>query len=253
MLRKHGIEVKSGVLKQEALAQNEAYFHYKTYHRPFVILKLAQSLDGRIATSVGDSKWITGEKARQEAHRLRSYVDAVVVGAGTVRKDDPSLTVRHVKGRDPFRVVVTSSGKLPAKAKLIAANGDHKTIIAAPKDMVTKLSKKHRDDGVTFWDVKRNSRGVVIEDLVAKAGEFGIQSMLVEGGGELATAFLKSGLVDKVAVFVAPMIVGTGTDAVGDLNVKQIKNALKLERVEMTTIGKDMLITGYPVKSGKKH
>lgn len=246
MLRQAGIKVKTGVLKQEALRLNEAYHYFHSNHRPFVTLKMAQTLDGRIATSSGDSKWISGPIARKMAHQLRAQNDAVLVGAGTVRQDNPALTVRHVKGRNPYRVVVSTSGRLPRQSQLLSDNKDFKTVVATNIKAAHKLSLGS-NAGLTYWAVKQLRDGRLDpSDILTKAAEFGIRSILIEGGAELATSFLKAGLVDKYIAIVAPVIVGQGTNAVADLGVRKIADSIKLDRVTVERLGSDLVVTGYP-------
>ncbi len=250
-LRDAGIRVKSGVLKAEAEKLNDAYYAYHRNGRPHVTLKLAQTLDGRIATTSGDSKWITSEKSRKLAHRIRSEVDAVLVGAGTVRADNPSLTVRAVKGTNPYRVVVTSSAKFPRQCNLFKNNDDHRTVIASSAETVERLAKRRNGTGLTYWTVKQNRNGSLnIKDLLKKASDFGLRSLLVEGGSELATAFIKAGLVDKYMIFVAPRILGKGINSVGDLGIRKMVASIDLDDVTTQNLDGDMLVTGYPRGKG---
>jgi diaminohydroxyphosphoribosylaminopyrimidine deaminase/5-amino-6-(5-phosphoribosylamino)uracil reductase len=231
----------------EARQLNEVYFHHREHARPFVVLKWAQSLDGRIATSNGDSRWISSEASRTLVHRWRAGVDAVVVGAGTLRSDDPSLTVRLIKGRNPYRIIIAGREALPARSRLLAENGDGRTIVAASGKVVDALVRKQRKAPVTFWTVKQRRNGQLdLSDFLAKAGEFGLRSLLVEGGGKLATALIKEGLVDKFMVFVAPKLIGEGTSAVGPLGTLGMSDAIAFGRGEFSTVGSDMLFVGYP-------
>lgn len=245
-LRKAGIRVDTGVLRHEAEKLNDMYFGRHKGGRPYVIVKVAQSLDGRIATSNGNSQWITQQEARVIGHRLRAEVDAVIVGGGTVRADNPALTVRHVKGQNPYRIVVTSSGDLPSSCKLVSENDDYRTILAAPVKTVERLSKVKRNRGVIFWSVKTSKSGLLdLTDLLVSASKFGIGTMLVEGGSQLAGSFLRSGLVDKYVAFVAPMILGEGIPAVSDLHPRKIDDGIRLVDVTTERVGADVMISGY--------
>jgi diaminohydroxyphosphoribosylaminopyrimidine deaminase/5-amino-6-(5-phosphoribosylamino)uracil reductase len=198
-LRKAGIAVTSGLLADEAAELNRAFVKWVTTGRPWVTLKAAISLDGRIATRSGDSKWITGEKARREAHRLRAQHDAILVGAGTIHADDPQLTVRGVRGTDPRRVILDGRLGVAATARAVpgalvvtrAVGGD--ALVAAGAEVVVLPGRDGRVD---------------LEALLDELGRRELTSVLVEGGGEVHGAFLRAGLVDAVELFVAPKIIG---------------------------------------------
>ncbi len=242
MLRKGGLEVRSGVLKSEAARLNEKYLKFMQTGRPFVSLKLALTMDGRIATRSGDSKWITSPRSRKLVHKLRASHDAVVVGAQTVRADNPSLTVRLVKGRNPYRIVITSKFNISRKSRIFDENDDAHTIVAVPEKSSIKANYKNP----TIWSVKKTRDGISLLDFVEKAGAFGITSLLVEGGGRLASEFLKARLVDKVYLFTAPKIIGRGIEAVDDLGIKKIEKAVTFRNGVFEMVGPDVLFTGYP-------
>ncbi len=248
-LRRAEIVTSGGILSSEAQDLNEYYFTYHKYGRPFVILKLAQSLDGRIATSTGDSKWISGPESRECVHRLRAEVDAVVVGMGTVRQDNPALTVRLVRGGNPHRIVLTNSHKFPPRSKLLSQAGDGRTIIASSRESNERFARRNRNRDLIYWDVRMSEEGQVdLKVLLKRAGQFGFRSMLVEGGAEVATQFLKQRLVDKVLFFTAPMVIGAGRDAIGELGVRRIAEAMTFERSRFEKLGNDNLFVGYPAK-----
>lgn len=222
-LRAAGIDVTMGVLREQARQLNEEFVKFHTVGQPFVTLKIAQSLDGRVATRTGDSQWITSAEARAYGHRLRAESDGVVVGMGTVRADNPTLTVRLVKGRNPFRIVVASHLRFPLRCKLVSANDDHRTIIASSEEEIQRYSRRSRNHNLTYWSVLQTRDGLIdLTDLLSQASAFGLRSLLVEGGAKLATSFLKAGLVDKIVVMTAPKIIGDGIDAVGDLQVRKL-------------------------------
>jgi diaminohydroxyphosphoribosylaminopyrimidine deaminase/5-amino-6-(5-phosphoribosylamino)uracil reductase len=245
-LRQAGIQVTTGVLKQEAERLNEVFYGYNRNGRPFVTLKLAQSLDGRIATRTGDSQWISSPKSLRFAHELRAEADAVMVGMGTVRRDNPSLTVRAVRGRNPYRIVVTRSARFPKSCELLQNNSDLKTIVATTEERARRLVKSRQPVNLTFWDVKPAHNGALdVADLIRKAGEFGLRHILVEGGAALATSLLKAHLVDKLVLIVAPKIIGDGVDSFGDLGIRRLADNLELRSRSVRESGPDMIITGY--------
>ncbi len=246
-LRSAGIAVAIGARADEANKLNEAYIKHVTGGMPFVTLKIAQTLDGRIATSRGESQWITGAKARKEGHILRSHNDAILVGINTVIKDDPSLTARIPGGRDPVRVIVDSRLRIPLDAQVLVQKSPARTIVAtlagAPKVKIKRL----RDAGAEVLPV-RSARGRVdLRDLMKKLGKMNITSVLAEGGSEINAALLKAGLADKVVLFVAPLLM-TGRDslcAIGGVSPVRLSQALRLHEVAVRMIGEDLMIEGY--------
>ena len=246
-LRRAGLKVENGLMKDEAIKLNEVYFNIVKKKRPFVTLKIAQTLDGRIATMSGDSKWITGKDARTYAHQLRSENEAVLVGMGTVKADNPSLTIRYLKGNNPYRIVVSESLEFPTSCKLIANNRDHKTIIATTKRSLAKYSRNKKTNSLTFWEIKKSGKNRLnLSDILQKAYAFGIHSILVEGGSQMATSFLKAKLVDKLVVITAPLFLGSGLNSIGNLEIGAIKNAIKLKNYFRFQCGQDQVFVGYP-------
>ena len=246
-LRQAGIRVEAGILREQAVRLNEVFFAFHRTGRPFIILKTAQTLDGRIGAGNGDSKWISSPASRRMAHELRAEADAIVVGGGTVRRDNPALTVRHVTGPDPYRVILSASLRFPKSCRLLDDNADARTIIATMAENVERFARTRRGRSLTFWSIRRRRDGQLdVADLVRKAGQFGLRSLLVEGGSRVATSFLKAGLVDKYVAFVAPKLLGTGIDAVGDLGIASIDRALTFARTEILTCGPDIVVIGYP-------
>ncbi len=246
-LKKSGIEVVAGVLEAEAKKLNEAFIKYITTGAPFVTLKIAQTLDGKIATAAGESKWITGEKAREEGHRLRDANDAVLVGINTVLKDNPSLTTRIPRGRDPIRIVVDTKLRTPLKAKIITQKSSAKTYIATldsmPKDKLVKLL----DAGVEVLLAKGSKGHVDLKNLMKMLGGFGVTSVLIEGGSEVHASALKSGIVDKVVMFIAPMLM-TGKDSlcsIGGVSPTRLTQSIRLRNMTSRMVGDDLVIEGY--------
>ncbi len=246
-LKAAGIDVITGVLEAESRKLNEAYIKHITKSMSFVTLKIAQTLDGKIATALGESQWITGEKAREEGHRLRDINDAILVGINTVLKDNPSLTTRIPGGRDPIRVIVDSALRMPLNAKVLTQKSSAKTIVAtvsgAPKNKIVKLQKA----GVEVLIVKSVQGRIDLRDLMKKLGKMDIMNVLIEGGAEINFSALKSGIVDKAVLFIAPMLM-TGKDAlcsIGGASPIKLSQALKLHDVTARFVGRDLMVEGY--------
>lgn len=246
-LRAAGIEVTLGVAEAEARALNRAFFTFVTTGRPHVTLKTAMTLDGKIAAWDGTSRWITGEAARGEAHRLRFQADAILVGIGTVLKDDPALTVRlaDAPAKEPFRVVADSRLRVPSTARLLTAGEPSRTIVAGAAPLPGRRAALLRARGVRLLELPREGRRVSLRALLAALGALDVVSVLAEGGGELAAALLDAGLVDRVAFFVAPRLLGgrTAPGPVGGVG-RALKEALSVTGLSYRTIGEDLLIEG---------
>lgn len=249
-IRKAGIEVVTGVLESEARQLNEAFIKHVTKKVPFVTLKIAQTLDGRIATAGGESKWITGKAARQEGHQLRDRNDAILVGVNTVLKDDPSLTTRISGGRDPIRVIVDSSLRVPLEARVITQRSAAKTIIATLSSAPKRKMNKIQAAGAVIMLIKSDKGRVDLRDLMKKLGTMDIMSVLVEGGGEIHASALRSGVVDKVVLYIAPTLM-TGADSicsVGGSSPKKLSQAVALENITTRFAGRDLMVEGYVKK-----
>ncbi len=243
ILKQKGIETKAGVLREECQSLNEVYFKYIQTGIPFVTLKYAQTLDGRIATATGDSRWISSGLSLKWAHRLRSVHDAVLVGVGTVLKDDPQMTVRLVRGRNPLRVVADSRLRIPMSSAILREQETAATIIAATTqaDIEKKLALNVM--GVEVMTVEEDSEGMVdLKDMLQKLGKKNISSVLVEGGATTITSFIRQGLTDKLVVIIAPKIVGKGVEAVGDLGIREVGRALKVSFDKVYRKGDDVVI-----------
>jgi diaminohydroxyphosphoribosylaminopyrimidine deaminase/5-amino-6-(5-phosphoribosylamino)uracil reductase len=242
-LRDAGIEVDFGILEGEAKKLNEVYLRFITTGLPFVILKIAQTLDGRIATKTGDSKWITQEDSRRFVHSLRSSVDAVLVGANTVKRDDPGLTIHDAGGENPIRIILDSSGKISNHSKVIKENRNGKTIVATTSQKIKEKFKGKTE----IWKIQKSKDGKIdLVQLLKKAGGNQISSLLVEGGSKVFTSFLKEKLVNKVYYFLSPKILGKGLDSFGDLGIKKISDSITLRDCEIKKFKNDLLIIGYP-------
>jgi len=210
--------------------------------KPYVVIKYAQTLDGRIATSSGDSRWISGEEERRVSHALRASCDAVVVGVGTVLHDDPQLTVRMVPGASPIRVVLDSTLRIPDSA-LVLADDAATTIVTTDRS-----SAGRRDDlrrrGISIVVVPAGPSGVELDVALNVLRHQGIRSALVEGGASVITSFLSRNLADRLVIGVAPRVFGSGTNAVKDLGVEEVSKSLRIERRAVHLAGEDVLIAG---------
>jgi diaminohydroxyphosphoribosylaminopyrimidine deaminase/5-amino-6-(5-phosphoribosylamino)uracil reductase len=239
-LKDHGIEVIVGVLEKEAQRLNETYFYHTRTGLPFITVKYAQSLDGRIATARGDSRWISTEAAQKFVHHLRVEHDAIMVGIGTILADDPQLTVRLVKGRNPLRICLDSRLRMPLNARVL--QGEGKTLIVTmegnAQDKIVALQGK---GGEVLIARRGLDERVDLRDMLQNLGEMGIASILVEGGKEVITSLLRSGLVNRMAVITAPMIIGEGIEAIGDLGITDLGSAIRFSSYEVTEIGGDVV------------
>lgn len=251
-LRNKGIEVEVGVLKQEAEKLNEFFIHHQTFGRPFITLKIAQTADGYLAAADGESQWITGKQSRKLVHKWRSEYDAVMVGRTTAITDNPSLTVRHVAGRQPKRVVIDGPYELPKDLSLFSDKFEDKTTIitwnkeasASDADPMLKLMKQNYFRG-DILQVSKVDGHADLRQAFKMLGDKGITSVLVEGGQQLSSALLKSGLVDKIELFIAPKLLGAGTRSLIGIGINKMRDIAELKEVTWKQVGDDMLLTGY--------
>lgn len=248
-LRDAGIETASGVLEAEARSLNEAFEKYIRTGLPFVTLKAGATLDGRLAARSGDSRWVTGSKAREAVHTLRHRHDAIMIGAGTAAADDPSLTTRTpAGGLHPIRVVMDSRLRLPLHRKLFR-DGEAPTIVlaAANADPAKRQALEAAGVEVIACPAAGPDGRIDLRAAMQALGEREIGSVLLEGGGKLNGAMLEAGLIDKAVIFFAPKIVGSGGTALFDFpGPAKMAEAFRLERVEIEQYGEDWCITGYP-------
>ena len=241
-----GLDVRRGLLEQEARAINAPYEKFRTRGLPWTVLKLAQSLDGRIATRTGDSRWITGPRARACGHRWRSRLDAIMVGANTVLADDPSLNVRLVRGRDPVPVVLDGRLRVGPGARLFGRPG---AVVLTAEGHPAARRRALTERGVRVWEFPAAAGRLDLEEAFSRLGREGIRSLLVEGGGQVAAAALRARLVDRLLVFVAPRVLGEGIAAVGDLEIRAMQEAIGLKDAAVRRLGPDTLYTAeveYP-------
>ena len=244
ILQEHGIEVETGVLEKECLALNEIFFYYITTGMPYVAMKYAMTLDGKIASCTGDSKWVTGETARHHVHELRKQYSAILAGIGTVLADDPMLNCRIEEGVDPVRVVCDSSLRIPLSSQLVTTAGDIPVIVAYAKENPEK-EKALLQAGVELISAGRDGR-VDLAVLMRKLGKRKIDSVLVEGGGAIHGSLLKSGLVQKIFCYLAPKLIGgreAGSPVEGD-GFSRMKDALPVKEMEILPLGEDICISG---------
>lgn len=246
-LREHGIEVRVGVLENEAKELNEKFIKYIQTKKPFCILKSAMSLDGKIATKTGESKWITGKESREFSHQIRNEVAAILVGVQTVIDDDPSLTARSEKEKlnDPIRIVVDTRGRIPLNSKVMNLESSKKTIIATTEDMTEEKEREIKERGSEVIRIRKVDTGVDLKELMTKLGLMGIDSVLIEGGANVNYSAISSNIVDKVMFFIAPIIIGgkNAKSSVEGDGIEHMKDVIKLGDFNYKKLGKDILLT----------
>ena len=251
ILEAAGIKTDVGEYEDKASEINEGYFKYITTGIPFVIAKFAMSLDGKIATRIGDSKWITSDESRNYAHGQRHIVDAVMVGANTVITDDPQLTTRGYSGKggrtklQPLRVIIDGKGRVPTDARVFSEPG--KTLVAVSDTRENREKLKIKREGTEYIAFKSKDCMIDLGEVLQFLGKRQITTVMVEGGSKLLGYFFDNDLVDKVLAFIAPLIIGgaEAKTAVGGEGVDKISQALRLHNVKLEKIGEEMLISGY--------
>jgi diaminohydroxyphosphoribosylaminopyrimidine deaminase/5-amino-6-(5-phosphoribosylamino)uracil reductase len=253
VLRQSGLDVRLGVLEKDARRLNEAFFKYIVARQPFVTSKTAMSLDGKIATRTGDSRWITGPDARNQVQHLRMENDAILVGIGTVLADDPLLTVRLPgTGKQPLRVVADSCLRIPPESQLVQTAGDYPTVVAGVQGQCP-IGKREilLERGVSVWELPGADGLVDIAMLLRELGSRDVVGLLLEGGSYLNASFLKAQAIDKHIFFFAPKIIG-GKSAPGPFGgegVAVLSEAPGLRELEYRMVGVDLMITCYPKKT----
>lgn len=248
ILRKNGLKVDSGLLGGQARKLNEAYFARIVKGRPWVILKAAVSLDGKIASESGDSRWISSKESRAHAHDLRERVDAILVGIGTVLGDNPRLTARPKgrKGHDPLRVILDSKLRIPLNAKALNRSSPASIIIATTRAASKQRIRALENKKVKVWVLPSKKSQVSLNHLLSRLAREEVTTLLVEGGGEVSGSFLREGLIDQVAFYIAPLLIG-GENAPGILRGKgaaRLSGAWGLRKTSVRKIGPDFLIEG---------
>jgi diaminohydroxyphosphoribosylaminopyrimidine deaminase/5-amino-6-(5-phosphoribosylamino)uracil reductase len=245
-LKRAGLDVRLGILEEECRRLNEAFCKYIVKKEPFVILKVAATLDGKISTRDGESQWISGKSSRRLVHRLRNQVDGVVVGIGTILKDDPLLTTRIKGGRDPCRIVFDTRLRIPENAKVIKISPS-RTIIATtelgPREKVVELEKK----GVQVFVFASKNGRVDAKSCLSRLGELGMMCLLVEGGGKISGAFLDERLIDKIFIFLSPKLIGDpqAPGIFGGHGVTHLKEAISIKNLKVKKVGEDILVECY--------
>jgi diaminohydroxyphosphoribosylaminopyrimidine deaminase/5-amino-6-(5-phosphoribosylamino)uracil reductase len=245
-LKKFGLEVKVGVLKKECRRLNEAFCKYILKKEPFVVLKVAATLDGKIATRNGDSKWISGEASRRFVHKVRDQVDGVLVGIGTILRDDPLLTARRKEGREPYRIVLDSRLKIPEEAKVFEHSPSEvilATTRSAPQDKIERLQER----GVRVLIVDSKEGRVDLRSCLSKLGEINVMNLLVEGGSQVNGSFLDEGLIDKFLLFLSPKLIGDpqALGVFGGRGVSNLQEAVAVKEINTKRIGEDIFVEAY--------
>ncbi len=253
ILRSNGIEVSIGILEKEIKKTNEIFIKYITQKKPFCIMKTAMTMDGKIATSIGDSKWISNEKSRAYVHELRQRVTGIMVGIGTVLADDPELTTRRqgIISKNPIRIIIDSKAKIPLDAKVLKCDDKTKTIIVTTEFAGNSKIEAIKQKGAEVIVTQSKNGWVNLKDLMIVLGDKGIDSILLEGGSTINFSALEEGIVDKVITFIAPKIFGgtTGKTSVGGSGIEHVSDSIKLSDTEVTKFGQDIMIEAY-VKKG---
>lgn len=249
-LKAAGIDVEVGVLREEADALNTVFFHYIKTGRPYVTLKTATSLDGKIATRTGESQWITSEPARLDVHKLRHQSDAILVGVGTVLKDDPSLTTRLPQGgKHPIRVILDTKLRTPLHSKVVTDGLSKTWIVTCEQDL--KKAAAFEQKGVRI--VKLGKDKILLTELLDYLGKEQISTLFVEGGGQVNGSFIEEGLVDQVIVYLAPKLIG-GNDApssIGGLGFLKMSEVMTLDIRSVERIGPDLKVVAVPSRGGE--
>ena len=244
-LREAGIEVRQ-LCVEECARMHEQFLVHIVQRRPFVTLKSAVSLDGKIAHHSGQSKWITGEAARHRVHQMRHTHDVVLIGIGTALADDPDLTVRlEGNWKPPVRVVLDAKARLPLQSKLVQSATTTPLIVVVDENLPPEKTAPLEESGAGVWRLPAPAGKIELPALLQKFYEREWCSVLVEGGAQVAAAFLRDNLADKAAFFVAPLIIGNGIAATGDFAVENMNAALRLGDVQHEKFGDDVLISGY--------
>jgi len=247
MLQKAGIQVKLGILEKDCCQLNEAYIKLITKNRPFVTLKIAETLDGKIATVTGESHWITSKESRRIVHRLRSEHDGILVGINTILIDNPELTVRLFRSvhHQPKRFVMDEMLQIPYESKILKHPDMDRTIIVTSEQSSKARIQKLTDTGVKVWMIQTNSNGnISIPHLCHKMAQEKVSSLLVEGGRQIFTSFYQSGETDRIIIFIAPKLFGTGYESFHELNIRSPQDADVFKTVKWRRVGNDMIFEG---------
>ena len=243
ILRSEAVEVFTGILEEECRIINEPFFYTLENKLPYIALKSATSVDGCLATQSNDSKWITNEESRKEVHRLRNYYDAVMVGKNTVLADDPRLSVRYVKGRDPVRIIVDEFLSLSTDHKVF--DGSAPVMIITSSDADRSKETYYKNKGITLVKAERSGRFVDLRSAFAEIYKTGIRSVMVEGGGEIHSYILNHKLAQRAHFFIAPKLIGSGKSFFYGSGFDKISDAIELDVIKEKTLGRDIYIDAF--------
>jgi diaminohydroxyphosphoribosylaminopyrimidine deaminase/5-amino-6-(5-phosphoribosylamino)uracil reductase len=246
ILKRNGIKVQAGFLEKELKRMNEAFIKYITKKVPFVTVKVAQSLDGRIATRTGDSKWITSDKSRIYSHRIRQYYDAIMVGSNTVLRDNPKLDAWFSK-KHPVKIIVDSQLSTPRDANIFSKDSRVIIVTLPAKPGQETENRKILSEKAKILEVKEKAGQINLRDMMKKLAQLEITSIIVEGGGTLIGSLFDDGLADKVLFFISPKVIG-GKNAVSSVmgeGISRVDRAIKLKEFKLSRIGEDYLAEGY--------
>jgi diaminohydroxyphosphoribosylaminopyrimidine deaminase/5-amino-6-(5-phosphoribosylamino)uracil reductase len=248
-LEEHGVEVLAGVCEEAAKKLNEAFIKYVSKKRPFVVLKCAATLDGQIATRTGDSKWVTGDKARKFVHQLRHAVDAILVGIGTIHTDDPSLTTRldSDSGLDPVRIVLDTHLSISPDASILQLDSNSDTILVTGNTVTDTKKKRVVKAGVRLMEQPVKNGQIDLKSLMVRLGSMGITSLLIEGGSRVIASAISSGIIDKALFFYAPKILG-GDDGIPICRgpgPELMKDSIRVKDIRVQRFDDDVMIEGY--------
>ena len=246
LLRQAKVEVVTGVCEHQARELNESYLKYSSTGLPFITVKFASTLDGRLATRTGDSQWISGPASLRLAHQLRRENDCVLVGIGTVLADNPRLTVRLVNGRDPLRIIIDSLLRIPVTARVLQEGAAHHTVIATSDRADAARVRELEDLGaeILMLPEEANGAGLNLIELLTALGRRRVASVLVEGGAGIITSLLSARLVDRLVVVLAPKIIGRGLEAIGDLGITALEDAITFSSIKTRKLGDDIMFDG---------
>ena len=246
ILRDAGIEVTEGVLQKECEELNKIFFHFIKTGNPYVVMKYAMTLDGKIATHTGASKWITGKAARKKVHEDRGRMMAIMAGVGTVLVDNPLLNCRLEGKKNPIRIICDTHLRTPLDSKIVKTAGENQTILAVSEKVGEEKKEAYRKAGCEFLELPECEAGINLKILMKKLGEKKIDSVLLEGGGTLNEAALRAGIVDAVQAYIAPKLFG-GAEAktpVEGVGVEKPEEAFRLINTKFSYLGEDILLEG---------
>ena len=245
-LKMAGIEVKVGVLEDRCKKLNEIFIKYILTKKPYVVLKVAMSLDGKIATKTGESKWISSEKSRLQVHNLRNKLSAIMVGVNTVIKDNPELTCRIENGNNPIRIIVDSTLRIPINSKVLQIR-DNKTIIATTKKANINSIQELLNRNIKVIIIEEKNGQVDLSELIKKLGELNIDSILLEGGSTLNYSALEEKIVDKAMIYISPKFIGgeSSKTPVGGRGIDKLNDAFRLKDIDINIVDEDILVKGY--------